>query len=106
MLLAQASFGLLRNGHRTLRPVHIALGFLLLPLILAHAWLSMNAQTMRTANAIGIWLATAALLMLALQLFLGTELIRSASSRSSRKIHLAIGLAVLSLVGIHLWLIK
>jgi hypothetical protein len=107
MLLIQASFGLVRVNRRILRGFHIALGMVLLPVTLAHAWISMRAVPAKFAGAVGLRLATSALLLLGGQLLLGTTLIRpSAGSGSLRKLHLVVGLVIVSLASVHVLLTK
>ena len=107
MLAAQASFGLFRMNRRILRGPHIALGIVLLPVTFVHAWISMRAVPARFAHAAGLRLATTALLLLGVQLLLGIILIcPSASSRSLRKLHFAVGLVVVSLASVHVLLTK
>lgn len=105
MLLVQMSLGLCGAKRRVLRRSHIALGVVVLPAAFAHAWLSMKAVPVRFAHAIGLRLATTAFLLLGVQLVLGVILIRpSKSSESLRRVHLAVGLAVVSLAGLHVLL--
>ena len=85
MVLAQASIGLFGVSRRILREPHIVLGLILLPLTFAHAWLSMKSVSMKSANMAGLWLATAALLLLGVQVLLGTALIRPSESAGSIK---------------------
>jgi hypothetical protein len=107
MLLAQASLGMFKANRRVLREWHIVLGVILLPVTFAHAWLAMKMVPMKFASAVGLRLATAALLLLGVQLLLGTALVRpSGSSRSVRKVHLAVGLGVVSLAGMHVLLTR
>jgi hypothetical protein len=107
MLLAQASVGLFGVSRRTLRESHIVLGLILLPLTFAHAWLSMKSVSMKSDNLAGLWLAAAALLLLGVQVLLGTALIRpSEGSGSFRRVHLAVGLGILSLASVHVLLIR
>jgi hypothetical protein len=107
MLLAQASIGLFGVSRRILREPHIVLGLILLPLTFAHAWLSMKSVSMQSAHMAGLWLATAALLLLGVQVLLGTALIRpSESSGSLKRVHLALGLGILALASVHVLLTK
>ena len=106
MLVAQALLGLLRVGRRILRRLHIVLGILLIPVTFFHAWMSMKTVSMKSANTTGLWLATAALLLLGVQLSLGTALIRPSGSRSLTRLHLTVGVAIVSLAGAHVLLIK
>ena len=107
MLLAQASFGLFRVNRRVLRGSHIVLGIILIPVIFVHARLAMKMVPMQFANAVGLRLATTALLLLGVQPLLGVTLIRpSEHSRSLRRIHLAVGLGIVSLAGVHVLLTR
>jgi hypothetical protein len=106
MLLAQVPLGLFRvRGF--LRGSHIILGAILLPVTFVHARLSMKTVFMKSANLVGLWLATAALLLLGVRLLLGTTLIRPFQSSSSlTRVHLAVGLGILSLASVHTLLIR
>jgi hypothetical protein len=107
ILLSQASIGIFGVRRRILRESHIVLGLILPPLTFAHAWLSMKSVSMKSANMAGLWFATAALLLLGVQVLLGTALIRPAeSSGSLRRVHLAVGLSILALAGGHVLLIR
>jgi hypothetical protein len=105
ILAIQASFGLLRTNRRILRRSHIVLGVVLAPVTLVHAWISMRAVPARFTHAVGLRLATTALLLLGVQLMLGVILIRPPqSSRSFRRLHLAMGLVIVSLASAHVLL--
>ena len=105
MLVVQMSLGLCRVNRRILRRSHIALGVVVLPVTFVHAWLSMKAVPMKFAHAIGLRLATMALLLVGVQLLLGAILIRpSRSSQSLRRLHLVVGFAIVSLAGVHVLL--
>ena len=82
---------------------HVFLGIALLPMSFAHMWFSMKMPSIRTANAVGLWIASAALLLLGVQILLGNTLIQESATRRSslRKTHFALGIAVVSLVGLH-----
>jgi hypothetical protein len=72
----------------------------------AHAWLSTKSVSVKSANLPELWLATAALLLLGVQVLLGTALIRpSESSGSLKRVHLALGLGILALASGHVLLI-
>lgn len=105
MLLVQMSLGLCGVNRRVLRRSDIALGVVILPVTFVHAWLAMRAVPMKFASAIGLRVATAALLLLGVQLLRGAILIRpSESSRSLRRLHLVAGFAIVSLAGVHVLL--
>lgn len=107
LLLAQASFGLFSVNRRVLRGSHIVLGIILIPVIFAHAWLAMKMVPIQFANAVGLRLASTALLLLGVQLLLGVILIRpSEHSRSLRRVHLVVGLGIVSLAGVHVLLTR
>jgi hypothetical protein len=107
MLLSQASIGVFGVRLRILREPHIVLGLILPLLTFVHAWLSMKSVSMKFANTTGLWLATAALLLLGVQVLLGTALIRpSESSGSLKRVHLAVGLGILALASVHVLLIR
>jgi hypothetical protein len=106
MLLTQAALGLSRANRHVLRRLHIVLGILFLPVTFVHSWLSMKTVSMESANATGLWIATAAFLLLAVELLLGATLIRSSESAPSlRRVHLAVGLGIVFLAGVHVLLI-
>jgi hypothetical protein len=105
LLLVQASFGLFRLNRRILRGFHIAVGLVLLPVAFVHAWISMRATPAKFTHAVGLRLATAALLLLGVQLLFGMTLIRPPeNSRSLRRLHLAVGLVIVSLASVHVLL--
>jgi hypothetical protein len=105
MLLVQMSLGLWRVNRRVLRRSHIALGIVVLPVTFVHARLSIKAVPIWFAHAIGLRLATTALLLLGVQLLLGAILIRpSKSSQPLRRVHLAVGFAIVPLAGVHVLL--
>ena len=107
MLLSQASVSIFGAGRSIFRKAHIVLGLILPPLTFAHAWLSMKSVSIKSANTAGLWLATAALLLLGVQVLLGTALIRpSESSGSLKRVHLAVGLGILALASVHVLLIR
>ncbi len=107
MLCVQVSFGLSRMNRRGLRGLHILLGVILLPVTLVHAWVAMKAVPARFAGAIGLRLATTALLLLGVQLLLGMTLIRPSKGwRSLRRLHLVVGVVIVSLVGVHVLLTR
>jgi len=107
MLLSQAAIGIFGVGRRILRKPHIVLGLILPLLTFAHASLSMTSVSMKSPNIAGLWLATAALLLLGVQVPLGTALIRPyESSGSLKKVHLAVGFGILALASAHVLLIR
>jgi len=78
------------------------------PLVLAgsfvHAWIPMASHSMPKTNLVGLWIATVALGVIALQIFLGVAL-RSHPSRAwLRRTHWLVMLGVTALVLIHLWM--
>ena len=107
MLFAQASIGIFGSGRSIFRKAHIALGLILPLFTFSHAWLSMKSVSMKSANMAGLWLATAALLLLGVQVLLGTALIHpSESSGSLKRFHLAVGLGILALASVHVLLTR
>jgi hypothetical protein len=105
MPLPQASIGIFGVRRRLLRKPHIALGLILPPLTFAHSWLSMKSVSMKSSNMTGLWLATAALLLLGVQVLLGIARIRPCeSSGSLKRVHLAVGLGTLALASGHVLL--
>jgi hypothetical protein len=107
MLLSQASIGIIGVGRRILRQSHVVLGLILPPLTFAHAWLSMKGVSVKSADMAGLWLATAALMLLGVQVLLGTALTRpSERSGSLKSFHLAVGLSILALASVHVLLVR
>lgn len=90
------------------RNIHVIAGLLLLPLAFIHGWNSMLVKGSANANQWGMWMATFALALMAVQILWGIGLLRQseATKHWSRKIHLGIGLGILCLTGIHLLLTR
>ncbi|HEY0786795.1 MAG TPA: hypothetical protein VGD62_13065 [Acidobacteriaceae bacterium] len=105
MLIVQLSLGIFGARRRMLRGTHIVLGVLLPLLTCAHAWLSMERVPMKSMNLAGLWLATAALLMLGAQVLFGMALIGSSENRDlTKRTHLMLGLGILALASVHVLL--
>jgi hypothetical protein len=85
---------------------HYWVGYILLALTLAHAWVPMQAGYARHANAMGLWMATAALGALLLQAVLGFALQdRKLTTRAAiRRWHYWLMVAIVSGVAAHVWL--
>jgi len=85
---------------------HYWMGYALLPLTLAHAWVPMQAGYARRANILGLWIATAALVALLLQAVLGITLQnRKLPPRAAvRRWHYWLMVAISCGVAAHIWL--
>jgi hypothetical protein len=85
---------------------HYWVGYLVAGLSFVHAWMPMQAGHMRRANMAGLWLATAALLLLLMQLALGVALQdgRLLKRRVVRGWHYWVMVATVLLVVGHVWL--
>jgi hypothetical protein len=106
MLLAQASLELFAVSRHTLRESHIVLGRILLPLTFAHAGLSMKSVSMKSDNMAELWLAPAALLLGCSGAAWDRADPSIQSTGSFRRVHLAVGLGILSLASGHALLIR
>jgi hypothetical protein len=86
--------------------IHYWLGYLVAGLSFVHAWVPMQAGHMRRANMTGLWLATAALFLLGLQVALG--LASRDSDLQGRRVvrgwHYWVMVAVVLLLTGHVWL--
>jgi hypothetical protein len=85
---------------------HYWAGYLVAGLSFVHAWVPMRAGQVRRANMTGLWLATAALLLLLVQLALGVALqdSRLEQRRAIRGWHYWVMVAVVLLVAGHVFL--
>jgi hypothetical protein len=85
---------------------HYWVGYLVAGLSFVHAWVPMQTGHMRRANMTGLWLATAALLLLLVQLALGVALQdgRLRERRVIRGWHYWVMVATVLLVVGHVWL--
>lgn len=88
-----------------MRP-HYWAGYGLLALTLAHAWVPMQAGYARHANAMGLWIATAALGALLLQAVLGWALqdTKLTARAAVRRWHYWLMVAIAGCVAAHVWL--
>jgi hypothetical protein len=88
-----------------MRP-HYWLGYVVAGLSFLHAWVPMQTGHIRRANTVGLWTATAALLLLLLQIVLGLALRDKAlpERRTIRGWHYWVMIGVVLLVAGHLWL--
>jgi hypothetical protein len=118
LLGAQASLGLTRV--RALPPAdssircagawvlagHTAIGLVLPPMALAHGWFSMKLPGIRGASASGLWIATAALLLLAVQVVTGLTMLRLREPEriAIRRAHFAMAVLLAALAGAHVFL--
>jgi hypothetical protein len=86
--------------------IHYWLGYLVTGLSFVHAWVPMQAGHMRGANMAGLWLATAALFLLGLQVALGLALRDSdlQARRVVRDWHYWVMVGVVLLLTGHVWL--
>jgi hypothetical protein len=96
----------LHRPYRQRMSAHYWIGYSLVPLALVHAWIPMAAGRARGANMLGLWLATAALMLLFLQLGLGLTLKGEGqpNRRQMRGIHYWTMIAIAVAVAAHLWL--
>jgi hypothetical protein len=113
LLLVQMLLGLsLRRGMNSNRAdsrdgvrlfIHAGLGLVLLPVTFVHAWWSMSSGSIRSANVAGLWIATAAIALLAIQLVLGATLIRRSDRKKqlARRTHFVLAIVLLCLAGVH-----
>ena len=118
LLGAQASLGLLRvralpaagNSLRSPRTwvltAHAVIGLALPPLALAHGWCSMKLPGIRGTSASGLWIATAALLLLAAQAVTGMTVLRLREPQriAIRRLHSAMAVLLAALAGAHVLL--
>jgi hypothetical protein len=93
---------------RDVMKTHFWIGYLLAPAAFAHGWYAMKTGEARGASAIGLTLASVALLPLILQVFVGRSLDRQAAERRKtvRRWHFVVMLAIGALVGAHLALVR
>lgn len=119
LLGAQASLGLLRaralpvagNSLRSVRAwamtAHAVLGLVLPTLAFAHGWFSMKLPEIRRTSAYGLWFATAALLLLAVQAVTALTMprLREPQRIAIRRLHFAMAVLLAALAGAHVWLI-
>jgi hypothetical protein len=82
---------------------HYWLGFLVFGVALAHAWIPMSAGRVSGYDQAGLWLATAALLLMMWQVGLGLTLraSRGADRISLRRTHFASMLGIAVLIAAH-----
>jgi len=81
---------------------HYLLGASVPALSFIHAWAPMSASGMRGLDSTGIWLASAALAFLFLQLALGIELRDARLSVWLRRSHISVMIAAVALIGVHI----
>jgi heme A synthase len=118
LLGAQASLGLIRvrvlsradNSIRRARAWvltgHAVIGLALPLLALAHGWFSMKLPGIRGTRASGLWIATAALLLLGVQAVTGMTMLRLKEPQriADRRLHLAMAVLLVALAGAHVFL--
>ena len=88
--------------------VHYWLGYLVVGLSFVHAWVPMRAGPMRRLSMVGLWLGTAALFLLAMQVALGLAL-RDPGLRERRencRWHYGVMIGAVIVVAGHVWLNK
>lgn len=85
---------------------HTIIGFVLSPLAFAHAWFSMKLPSIRATNASGLWIATAALLLLAAQALTGMTMLPQIRPQrvAIRRGHFAMAILLGTLVSAHVFL--
>jgi uncharacterized membrane protein len=88
--------------------VHYGLGYLVVGLSLVHAWVPMQARSARGATMAGLWLGTAALFLLAMQVVLGSALRDPGlrARRETRRWHYGVMMGAVIVVAGHVWLNK
>jgi hypothetical protein len=118
LLGVEASLGLLRvraltaAGHlvRSSRAWaltgHTVIGLTVIALAFLHAWFSMKLPGIRGTSASGLWIATAALLLLAAQAASGMTMLRLTEPQrvTMRRLHLLMAVLLLVLAGVHVFL--
>jgi hypothetical protein len=88
--------------------VHYWLGCLVAGLSFLHAWVPMQAGHLRGVSLAGLWLGTAALFLLALQVAVGLALREPGlpERRQIRRWHYGLMIGVVVMVAGHVWLNK
>jgi len=113
LLGVRASLGLLRvpalpaagNSVRSARAwvmtAHVVIGLVLPPLAFAHGWLSMKLPSIRGTSASGLSIATAALLLLAVQAVTRMTMLRFKEPQriAIGRLHLAMAVLLAALAG-------
>lgn len=94
------------RGMRWLLAGHAVIGLVLPPLTFVHAWSSMKLPGIRGTSAVGLWIATIALLLLVIQGSIGLSLLRSSKPQriNLRRQHFAMGVILVVLAGMHVLL--
>ena len=118
LLGAQASPGLLRvralpaasisdlSARARVMTAHAVIGLALPSLAFAHAWFSMKLPGIRGTNASGLWIATAALFLLAVQAVTGMAMLRLTEPQllAGRRLHLSMAVLLVAFAGTHVFL--
>jgi hypothetical protein len=86
--------------------LHYWLAYAATALSFAHAWAAMSTGRMPRTSGVGMYLATLAMLLLLLQVFIGLTLQQKVlpARTSLRRVHFWTMAAVVVLVGAHLWM--
>lgn len=82
---------------------HAVIGFVLPVLAFLHAWTSMKLQGIAASSAAGLWIATIAVLLFAVQAVIGVTMLQFNPTQSTdlRQLHLAISIVLILLVSSH-----
>jgi uncharacterized membrane protein len=80
---------------------HYVFGFGIAVLSFVHAWAPMSTGRLHGINMTGLWLATAAFLLLFVQLMLGLKLREARSQISLRRSHFFVVIAAAGLIVAH-----
>ena len=85
---------------------HAVIGFALPLLAFIHAWLSMSLPGSRSASSSGLWIATFAPFLLALQATIGLSLLRPNEQQQCgiRRLHRALAIFLIILASAHVFL--
>lgn len=85
---------------------HIVIGLALPLLAFTHAWLSMSLPGSRSTSSSGLWIATLALFLLALQTMIGLSLVRPNEQRQGgmRRLHRTVAVFLIVLASAHVFL--
>jgi hypothetical protein len=86
--------------------VHYWLGYLVVGLSFVHAWVPMQAGHVRGVSVAGLWLGTAALFLLAMQVALGLALRNPGlrERRETRRWHYGVMIGAVIVLAGHVWL--
>jgi hypothetical protein len=98
----------LRSARTWVLTVHAVIGLALPPLVFAHGWFSMKLPGIRGTSMARLWIATVALLLLAVQAVIGITMLRLREPRriAIRRLHCAMAVLLAVLAGAHIFLNK